>query len=100
MRLRRQILASSSPPDESVRLADKGLLDPAITKSCCFLFVTRFVVFFEPIEQRRLGRIEAERFELLNKPFPLFRIVVRICLRDFVAPAFEFIRRFLLAAAI
>jgi hypothetical protein len=36
MRLRRQTLTSSSPRDESVRLADKGLLDSTFLKPALF----------------------------------------------------------------
>jgi hypothetical protein len=45
-RLRRQILTSSSPMDESVRLADKGLLDPPARRDNRSSFLSRGVAFF------------------------------------------------------
>src|SRR5205085_2565521 len=64
------------------------------------LFVSRFVVHLEPIEQRRRERIEPVRLQLFYKPIAFFRIVIRIRSLDLIAPGLHFLWRLFLAVAI
>ena len=58
------------------------------------------IVDFEPLECRRLCRIESEFFAFLGEEIALFRMVVKTARLHLFGPAFDFLRRFLLAACI
>src|ERR1700736_6707425 len=89
----------SGRPKISLRRSSSRKIDNYCLALRRFL-VAHPVVNFEPIEQCRLSWIEPERFHLLDEPVAPLRIIVGICRRDLVAPAFDFIRRFLLAIGI
>src|SRR5207244_5963768 len=65
-----------------------------------FLGVAGFVVRFEPIERGRLRRIESELLTFFGEILALLRIVVETGGFHFVAPAFDFLRRFLFAVCV
>src|SRR6267143_939538 len=52
------------------------------------------------MEQRRVRRVEPERFDLFGEPIAPLWIIVWVDRLDFVTPAFDFFRRFLLAVLI
>src|SRR5260370_15285428 len=62
--------------------------------------MTYLVVQFQPLKRRGLCRIEPELLGLLAEEIALFGIVVEAVHFHFLAPAFDFFRRFLFAALI
>src|SRR5438309_7461851 len=71
----------------------------ATGKLRCFR-VRYLVVQFQPLKRRGLCRIEPELLGLLAEEIALFGIIVEAVHFHFLAPAFDFFRRFLFAVAV
>ena len=56
------------------------------------------VIDFQPLECRRLCRIESKFFAFLCEEIALFRMAIKTAGLHLFGPAFDFLRRFLLAA--